>query len=55
MTTMSALEARCCLAMAKVLKPLDAGRAMELEFEAWHAARELGYKGSPQKTEFKVR
>ena len=43
MTTMSALEARCCLAMAKVLKPLDAGRAMDLEFEAWHAARELGY------------
>ena len=43
MTTVSALEARCCLAMAKVLKPLDAGRAMDLEFEAWHAARELGY------------
>ena len=29
--------------MAKVFKPLDAGRAMDLEFEAWHAARELGY------------
>ena len=43
MTTVSALEARCCLAMAKVLKPLDAGRALCLEFEAWHAARELGY------------
>ena len=27
---MSALEARCCLAMAKVLKPLDAGRATDL-------------------------